>query len=73
MNGPTYEQIEAIVRAVLASMAGPKAVQEAEPTFEERLIGLKAAEGFPRGARILVRSGTVITPLARDWMKKQGV
>ncbi|EHQ88775.1 hypothetical protein [Desulfosporosinus youngiae] len=40
-----------------------------EISFAKRFLGDKQAYGFPEESRILVRPGTVISPLARDTLK----
>lgn len=70
MSEPTVEQVESIVRAVMTSRTDT----QVGVTFEGRLLGLRAAEGLDRNTQVVsIRSGTVITPLARDWLKKRGV
>lgn len=75
--------VDEAVRVVLAEMfgaarvAGPTVarpiVPTAEPVFADRLFGLKQAEALEPGAMIRVATGTVITPLARDLLKKKNV
>jgi len=40
-----------------------------EIRFEKKFLGDKQAYGFPEGSTILVKQGTVISPLARDTLK----
>ncbi|WP_337173391.1 hypothetical protein [Paludisphaera sp.] len=55
----------------------PTPFQTPTPTqpavFADRLFGQKHAEAVAPGATIRVAAGTVITPLARDLLKKRGV
>lgn len=71
MNEPTIEQVAAAVRAVLMG-GGEKSLRPAE-VFAGRLLGLKQAEGLDRREReVRILAGTVVTPLARDFLKKNG-
>lgn len=73
MNGPTVAQVDAAVRDVLAGLGGPKRSEE-ERVYVGQLLGLSQAETLGREAgEVRVRAGTVITPLARDYLKKLGL
>jgi hypothetical protein len=75
MNGPTIAQVDAAVRAVLAGLGiGREAYESDVEVFAGRLLTLRHAEGLAPGVReIRVAPGTVVTPLARDHLKRQGV
>src|SRR3954447_11545461 len=70
-------EVDAAVRSVLAAQGrgpslGGRAV-EAE-VFCGRLFSLRHAEALPGSAReVRLGAGTVVTPLARDLLKKRGV
>jgi hypothetical protein len=73
MSEPTIEQVNAAVKAVVA--AG-RIFQADEPgeLFHGRLLGLKQAEQIGRKVcELRVGIGTVVTPLARDLLKKNQV
>lgn len=75
--------VEDAVRVVLAEMFGATGpatptiarpiVTPREPVFADRLFGLKQAEALEPGAMIRIVAGTVVTPLARDLLKKKNV
>ncbi|WP_165067671.1 hypothetical protein [Paludisphaera rhizosphaerae] len=77
--------VDEAVRSVLAEMFGgfrsstspaPRIVRPSaavEPVFADRLFGLRQAETLADGATIRVAVGTVVTPLARDLLKKKNV
>src|SRR5262249_18282922 len=45
-----------------------------DPPFAGRLLGLRQAEVIPEGAReVKVPPGTVVTPLAREALKRRGI
>lgn len=75
MNRPGPDQIDAIVRAVLGELArlsGPN--EPVDHVFSERLLSERHAAGIPEGTRELkVAPGTVVTPSARDLLKKKGI
>jgi hypothetical protein len=68
--------VDAAVREVLA---GLRPVARSRPesdaqVFPERLLSLRHAEALPEGTRRLrIGAGTVVTPLARDHLKRRGV
>jgi hypothetical protein len=80
---PGIGEVDRAVRAVLAGMLGngarrngrPKVGADAAvPVFSGRLLSLKQAETLAGGARVVqVAPGTVVTPLARDHLKRHGV
>jgi hypothetical protein len=78
-----FRAVDEAVRAVLAEMFGQArlaaptiaraAAPPREPVFADRLFGLKQAEALAPGATIRIVAGTVVTPLARDLLKKKDV
>jgi hypothetical protein len=75
MNDPTPEQVEAAVRSVLAGFdVGSRRQEPEELVFGGRLFALRHAEALADGIReVRLSPGTVITPLARDHLKRLGV
>ncbi len=72
--------VDEAVRAVLAEMFGPARAatptpprSAVEPVFADRLLGLKQAQALAPGTTIRIAAGTVVTPLARDLLKKNDV
>jgi hypothetical protein len=68
--------VDAAVRAVLADRfeSSRPARRPSAPVFADRLFSLRHAEALAPGTSILrVAPGTVVTPLARDLLKRQGV
>jgi hypothetical protein len=59
--------------SILASATAPHPTPSQPPVFADRLFGLKQAEALAPGASIRIAAGTVVTPLARDLLKKKGV
>ncbi|WP_233578994.1 hypothetical protein [Tautonia sociabilis] len=77
MIGPTIAQVDAAVRLVLAGTrrgAGPDRRPSGTIPFAGRLLGERhiAAIG-PEVVEIQVTPGTVITPIARDALKRRGI
>jgi hypothetical protein len=70
-------QVDAAVRSVLATRGrGPRTERRGVETevFAGRLFSLRHAEALAGGTReVRVAAGTVVTPLARDLLKKRGV
>lgn len=76
MNEPTIAQVEQAVRAVLAEFG--RARSNVSPgrntTFPGRLLAQRHVESLDPAIRAIdVSPGTVITPLARDLLKRRGV
>lgn len=84
VTGPSLRDVDAAVTSVLAEMfaqrrgglgngqASPSRIDE--PVFEGRLLSLRDAESLSAASRVVrVAPGTVITPLARDYLKKLGL
>jgi hypothetical protein len=69
-------EVDAAVRAVLAerkSVLRP-ATQADGQVHLDRLFSVRHAEALPRGTKILrIGPGTVVTPLARDLLRRQGI
>src|SRR5262245_20741637 len=66
-------EVELAVRSVLARQGPACRGSEAE-VFAERLFALRHAEVLPGATReVQVAAGTVVTPLARDLLKKRGI
>ncbi len=64
------------VRAVLAGLAvvGRQRREPDEQVFVDKLFSVRHAEGLPPGTRVVrVGPGTVVTPLARDLLRRQGI
>ncbi len=78
---PNWPEINAAVLAVLAEFRrpGPKAPVRRPPAdraevFVERLFGLRHAEGVRDDAgEVRVLAGTVVTPLARDLLRRRQI
>lgn len=86
MNEPNAQQVDAAVRAVLAQLGGRAQgagrAQWAEgreggaatQPFAGRLFACSHAEALPVGtSEVRVAPGTVVTPLALDHLRKQGI
>lgn len=80
-NGPGVAEVDAAVRAAIAAFLpspspGPRAASASTGAeiFNGRLLSLRVAESIGAGAgRVVVGPGTVVTPLARDHLKRLGV
>jgi hypothetical protein len=75
-KGPGIQDVDAAVRSVLAErFDSRRGLRSAEASlFSSRLLSLREAESLPVGSRVVrVAPGTVVTPLARDYLKKLGV
>jgi hypothetical protein len=76
---PSWTEVNAAVMAVLgelgrSSRSAPGISREAGEVFVERLFSLRHAEGLIDGlTEIRVAAGTVITPMARDFLKRRRV
>jgi hypothetical protein len=72
---PTIQEVEAAVRAVVLGRNGrPGTAPRGADVFPGRLLSLRLAEAIGAGTReVRVAPGTVITPLARDFLKRQGI
>jgi hypothetical protein len=67
----THIDVDAAVRAVLAERG---LVEAREEVFSEKLFGQRHLATLPRDCRELrVAAGTVVTPLARDELKRRGI
>src|SRR5262249_35836122 len=75
-DGPGLGEVDAAVRSVLAERLGrgARAPDASGEVFAGRLLALRHVEAMPAGVRLVrVAPGTVITPLARDHLKRLGV
>jgi hypothetical protein len=82
-TGPSIQEVDLAVRSVLARWLGTGAGTgegasrtdgPAVQVFPGRLLSLKQVETLRAGLRVVqVAPGTVVTPLARDVLKRQGV
>ena len=83
---PSGAEVNAAVLAVLGSFLGGRKASPPRPVpsrnghtndlvFAERLLSLRQAEAIATDApkEVRVAPGTVVTPLARDWLKRHGV
>ncbi len=71
--GPTASQVDAAIRAVLGTWPG-RVDAPAVEMFAGRWLGLRHVESLPPGTQeIRLAPGTVITPLARDQMRRRGI
>jgi hypothetical protein len=75
MTHPSIQDVEEAVRWVLGGRNGAAKPGRAEPEiFTGRLFSLRHAEARSRQSRVVqVVSGTVVTPLARDFLKREGI
>ncbi|WP_422926152.1 hypothetical protein [Singulisphaera sp. PoT] len=77
MSQPTIDDVQAAVRSVLLGLNGSaRQVHKPRPIdiFAERLLSLRQAELLPRELReVRVAPGTVVTPLARDFLKRHAI
>src|SRR5689334_18788605 len=75
MNEPTASQVDAAVRAVLAELfRQPAPVADGLDLFAGRLLALCHVEALAPGTRELaIEPGTVVTPMARDQLKRLGI
>ena len=74
----TWAEVNAAVLAVLAEWTRParRAIggDRARPeVFADRLLGVRQAEGLVERDEVQILAGTVVTPLARDVLQRQGV
>lgn len=74
-NAPTIPQVEAAVRAVLAERHRARSVSEpGVDVFAGRLLSERHVQDLDGTIRTLrLAPGTVVTPLARDLLKRRGV
>ncbi|QDV36656.1 hypothetical protein [Tautonia plasticadhaerens] len=76
MTSPTIAQVDAAVRAVLAGIRRAPAPGRRRPAgaFAGRLLGERQVEAIgPEVREIRVGPATVITPIARDLLKRRGI
>lgn len=73
MNAPTIAEVEAAVRCVLGPPGGPGAAGRSD-VFAGPVFGLRHAEALATTTReVRVVPATVVTPLARDFLKRAGI
>jgi hypothetical protein len=76
MTHANVEEVAAAVREVLRDLDRGRASSrdETRDVFPERLLSLRQAEGLAWNRReVRIAPGTVVTPLARDFLKRQGI
>src|SRR5947209_4867444 len=78
MTTPGGIDIDAVVRAVIAELARrggtPVRHESGGHVFAGRLLGQAQVEAFDREVKgVRVAPGTVVTPLARDLLKRRGI
>jgi hypothetical protein len=76
MTHANVEEVAAAVREVLRDLdrARTSSGTGAQDVFPERLLSLRQAEGLAWNRReVRIAPGTVVTPLARDFLKRQGI
>jgi hypothetical protein len=75
MNSPSIAQVDAAVRAVLAgNRRGSAPVRRPGLAFAGRLLGQRFVESIdPEIREIRVGPATVVTPIARDMLKRRGI
>lgn len=73
----TWAEVNAAVLAVLAEWARPRRGIGREPArpdvFVDRLLGVRQVERLADRDEVQILAGTVVTPLARDFLKQRGV
>lgn len=73
MNGPSASEVDAAVRAVLGERTRRRANPGA-PAFVGRLLGIKQVEALSGlGGELRISAATVVTPLAREQLKRLGI
>lgn len=81
-TGPTVRDVDAAVRSVLAGLLAPSgrngsirpSTNQDSDVFAGRLLSLRHAEMLKPGRRVVkVSPETIITPLAKDLLKRLGV
>lgn len=78
MSIASVEDVAAAVREVLLDLDRGRTSRTkgaaSQDVFTERLLSLRQAEGFAWNRReVRIAPGTVVTPLARDFLKRQGI
>ena len=79
-----WAEVNAAVLAVLADWSRPlgrggngraRARDGHRPpeVFADRLLGVRQAEGLSDRAEVRILAGTIVTPLARDFLRRRGV
>ncbi|QEH36616.1 hypothetical protein OJF2_52010 [Aquisphaera giovannonii] len=69
--------VDDAVRSVLADIRGAgrrRPPADGSQPFTDRLLGVRQVELMPAGTRtVRIATGTVVTPLARDLLKRRGI
>src|SRR4051812_39015022 len=74
MSGPTITQVDAAVRAALAEARGPLPRPGEPEIFAGRLLSVREVARLSGATKeVRIAPGTVVTPLARDELKRRGV
>src|SRR3954469_18476368 len=75
MSHPSIQDVQAAVASVLLGNGrAPMNARRNGEVFPERLLSLRHAEALPWGTRaVRIVPGTVVTPMARDFLKRQGI
>jgi hypothetical protein len=75
MTAPTIGQVDDAVRAVLAGLRrAPRPDRRSSGVFAGRLLGQRQVEGLgPEIREIRIAPATVITPIARDLLRRRGI
>ena len=76
-NGPSLIEVDAAVRTVLADLLAPARIParaRGGDVYAGRLLSMRHAETLPRGlTELRIAPGTVVTPLARETLKRLGI
>jgi hypothetical protein len=69
------EGVNAAIRSVLAGLGqAARPVRQDAEIHAEKLLALRHAEALPSAIReVRIAPGTVVTPLARDFLRRQGI
>jgi hypothetical protein len=75
---PSWSEVNAAVLAVLGELGRPRrpvvrASSMVRDVFVERLFSLRHAEALANVEEVRVVAGTVVTPLAKDLLKRRGI
>lgn len=78
MKNPSADEVAAAIRSVLSDLFGtarvPARLASHAEVFAGRLFALRHAEALTPSAReVRLSPGTVVTPLARDFLKQRGI
>ena len=75
---PSWTEVNAAVLAVLgefgrAGGSNGRVASSPRDVFVERLFSLRHAEGLGEVDEVRVLAGTVVTPLAKDWLRRRNI